>query len=175
MSMIDDAGYVNYKKTFIKDLVQQASKNMKNKESEIKMNQFLTLDIGSSKATIDLSKVRKSGLVSEKGLFGKKPKIVIYYNDRPDIPEVNFELQTEDEAKSVYKHINSKLDQWAEASNSSKIAALEKELEVLYQQKDAMIEEKTILLDVFTQFKEMMQIMEDDTKTSQLVDTIKAM
>lgn len=190
-------GYDNYGDAFAKmsgqvqemfeDMKKEYSKDFKNalkeastpKKNETKkengMNQFLTLNVGSSKATVDLSKVRKCGLVSEKGMFGKKPKIVIYYNDRPDTPEVNFELQSEDEANSVYKNINSKLDAWAEASNSSKIAAMEKELEILYQQKDAMVEEKTVLLDVFNQFKEMMQIMEDDTKTSQLVDTIKSL
>ena len=140
---------------------------------EQNMNQFLTLNVGSSKATIDLSKVRKCGLVTGKNMFGKKHKIIIYYNDRPDIPEVNFELQTDLEAVTVYKNINSKLEQWAEASNASKIAAMQKELEILYQQKEAMQEEKAILLDVFNQFKEMMQIMEDETKTSKLVDTIK--
>lgn len=142
---------------------------------EQNMNQFLTLNVGSSKATIDLSKVRKCGLVNGKNMFGTKHKIVIYYNDRPDIPEVNFELQTDVEAVTVYKNINSKLEQWAEASNASKIAAMQKELEILYQQKEAMQEEKAILLDVFNQFKEMMQIMEDETKTSKLVDTIKSL
>lgn len=142
---------------------------------EQNMNQFLTLNVGSSKATIDLSKVRKCGLVNGKNMFGTKHKIVIYYNDRPDIPEVNFELQTDVEAITVYKNINSKLEQWAEASNASKIAAMQKELEILYQQKEAMQEEKAILLDVFNQFKEMMQIMEDETKTSKLVDTIKSL
>ena len=142
---------------------------------EQNMNQFLTLNVGSSKATIDLSKVRKCGLVTGKNVFGKKHKIIIYYNDRPDIPEVNFELQTDVEALTVYKNINSKLEQWAEASNASKIAAMQKELEILYQQKEAMQEEKAILLDVFNQFKEMMQIMEDETKTSKLVDTIKSL
>ena len=142
---------------------------------EQNMNQFLTLNVGSSKATIDLSKVRKCGLVTGKNMFGKKHKIIIYYNDRPDIPEVNFELQTDLEAVTVYKNINSKLEQWAEASNASKIAAMQKELEILYQQKEAMQEEKAILLDVFNQFKEMMQIMEDETKTSKLVDTIKSL
>ena len=67
------------------------------------------------------------------------------------------------------------MEQWAEASNASKIAAMQKELEILYQQKEAMQEEKAILLDVFNQFKEMMQIMEDETKTSKLVDTIKSL
>ena len=142
---------------------------------EQNMNQFLTLNVGSSKATIDLSKVRKCGLVTGKNMFGNKHKIIIYYNDRPDIPEVNFELQTDLEAVTVYKNINSKLEQWAEASNASKIAAMQKELEILYQQKEAMQEEKAILLDVFNQFKEMMQIMEDETKTSKLVDTIKSL
>ena len=142
---------------------------------EQNMNQFLTLNVGSSKATIDLSKVRKCGLVTGKNMFGKKHKIIIYYNDRPDIPEVNFELQTDVEALTVYKNINNKLEQWAEASNASKIAAMQKELEILYQQKEAMQEEKAILLDVFNQFKEMMQIMEDETKTSKLVDTIKSL
>ncbi len=142
---------------------------------EQNMNQFLTLNVGSSKATIDLSKVRKCGLVTGKNMFGKKHKIIIYYNDRPDIPEVNFELQTDLEAITVYKNINTKLEQWAEASNASKIAAMQKELEILYQQKEAMQEEKAILLDVFNQFKEMMQIMEDETKTSKLVDTIKSL
>ncbi len=179
MSFIDADDFEIYSrshnhKKFIKDLVQLSLNKMKDIK-EVKMEQFLTLNIGSSKATIDLSKVRKCGLVSEKGVFGRKPKIVIYYNDRPDIPEVNFELQTDDEANNVYKNINTKLDQWAAASNSSKIALLEKELDILYQQKDAMVSEKAVLLEVFNQFKEMMQIMEDDTKTSQLVDTIKAL
>lgn len=171
---IGDIGYQSYKQDFIKSVVASASEKMKN-EGNYNMEQFLTLNIGSSKATIDLSKVRKCGLVSEKGVFGRKPKIVIYYNDRPDTPEVNFELQTDDEANNVYKNINTRLDQWAAASNSSKIAAMEKELDILYQQKDAMVAEKVVLLEVFNQFKEMMQIMEDDTKTSQLVDTIKAL
>lgn len=171
---IGDIGYQSYKQDFIKSVVASAYEKMKN-EGKYNMEQFLTLNIGSSKATIDLSKVRKCGLVSEKGVFGRKPKIVIYYNDRPDTPEVNFELQTDDEANNVYKNINTKLDQWAAASNSSRIASLEKELDILYQQKDAMVAEKVVLLEVFNQFKEMMQIMEDDTKTSQLVDTIKAL
>ena len=137
------------------------------------MDQFLTLDIGSSKATIDLSKVRKAGLVFEKGVFAKKPKIVIYYDDRPDTPEVNFELQSADEANSVYDSINRKLDRWAEKYRESKISALKEELSIMREQKTAMEEEKEVLMDVFEQFKEMMQIMEDDTKTSTLVQTIK--
>lgn len=145
-------------------------------ENRIKiMEQFLTLDIGSSKATIDLSQVRKCGLVADKGVFGKKPKIVIYYNDRPDTPEVNFELKTTDEAEETYKVIKRKLDDWATHSNSSKIAKLEKELEIMREQKDAIISEKEVLMDVFGKFKEMMQIMEDETKTSELVETIKSL
>lgn len=139
------------------------------------MNQFLTLDIGSNKATVDLSKVRKQGLLFEKSMFGKKPKIVIYYIDRPETPEVNFELNSEDEARKVYSKINSRLEDWAEASNSAKIAILERELEVMHEQKQAMLEEKEVLMDVFNSFKEMMQIMEDDNKTSSLVETIKDM
>ena len=139
------------------------------------MNQFLTLDIGSNKATVDLSKVRKQGLLFEKSRFGKKPKIVIYYIDRPETPEVNFELNSEDEARKVYSKINSRLEDWAEASNSAKIAILERELEVMHEQKQAMLEEKEVLMDVFNSFKEMMQIMEDDNKTSSLVETIKDM
>lgn len=137
------------------------------------MEQFLTLNIGSSKATIDLSKVRKSGLVSEKSMFGKKPKIVIYYNDRPDTPEVNFELQSEEEANDIYHSIKQKLDRWAQDSNSSRISLLKQELDAMEEQKKAMLEEKEILMDVFGQFKEMMQIMEDETKTSELINTIK--
>ncbi|MEA3451320.1 MAG: HsdR family type I site-specific deoxyribonuclease [Bacteroidota bacterium] len=40
---------------------------------------------------------------------------------------------------------------------------------------EAQKEEIAVLMDVFNQFKEMMQIMEDDTKTSSLVETIKNM
>ena len=137
------------------------------------MNQFLTLNIGNNKATIDLSKVRKQGLIFEKSIFGKKPKIVIYYLDRPETPEVNFELNSEDEARKVYDKIEKKLETWAEESNSSKIALLEKELKLMREQKEAMLEEKEILMKVFNSFKEMMQIMEDDNKTSSLVETIK--
>jgi len=139
------------------------------------MNQFLTLDIGSNKATIDLSKVRKQGLIFEKSMFGKKPKIVIYYNDRPDTPEVNFELNSEEEAEKVYNDIQKKLNRWAEDSNSARLQLLEKELDIMKEQKEALLEEKQVLMDVFNQFKEMMQIMEDDTKTSSLVDVIKEM
>ena len=149
------------------------TKQSKETKKEIPMNQFLTLDIGSNKATIDLSKVRKQGLLFEKSMFGKKPKIVIYYLDRPETPEVNFELNSEDEARKVYDKINKRLEEWADASNSAKIARLEKELEVMHEQKQAMIEEKEVLMDVFNSFKEMMQIMEDDKKTSTLVSTIK--
>lgn len=145
------------------------------KERRSVMNQFLTLDIGSNKATIDLSKVRKQGLLFEKSMFGKKPKIVIYYNDRPEIPEVKFELNSEDEARKVYDRVNNKLEAWADASNSANIARLEKELEVMKEQKEAMLEEKEVLMGVFNSFKEMMQIMEDDNKTSSLVSTIKDM
>lgn len=147
------------------------SKDTKRKVETV--NQFMTLDIGSNKATIDLSKVRKQGLLFEKSMFGKKPKIVIYYNDRPDTPEVNFELNSEDEARKVYDKINTKLEAWADASNSANIARLEKELEVMREQKQAMLEEKEVLMSVFNSFKEMMQIMEDDNKTSSLVATIK--
>ena len=146
-----------------------------NTNKENKMNQFLTLDIGSNKATIDLSKVRKQGLVFEKTMFGKKPKIVIYYEDRPETPEVNFELNSEDEATSVYDNNTRKLNNWAEGSNSARLQIMEKELEIMKEQKDALLEEKKVLMDVFNQFKEMMQIMDDDTKTASLVDTIKSM
>ena len=117
--------------------------------------------------------IRKQGLIFEKTIFGKKPKIVIYYNDRPNIPEVSFELNSEEEARRIYNKINRKLEEWAEKSNSAKIAALEKELEVMKQQKEALLEEKEILMKVFETFKEMMQIMEDDNKTSTLIETIK--
>lgn len=136
------------------------------------MNQFITLDIGSNKATIDLSKVRKQGLLFEKSMFNKKPKIVIYYLDRPQTPEFNFELNSEDEARKVYAEIENSLESWAEKSNSAKIAVLERELEVMREQKEAMLEEKQVLMEVFNSFKEMMQIMEDDNKTSSLVSTI---
>lgn len=139
------------------------------------MNQFMTLDIGSNKATIDLSKVRKQGLVFEKTMFGRKPKIVIYYIDRPDVPEVNFELNSEEEAQSVYKKINVQLEKWAEESNSAQITRLERELEVMREQKVAMIEEKEVLMSVFNSFKEMMQIMEDDNKTSSLLAKIDSL
>jgi len=139
------------------------------------MTQFLTIDIGSNKATIDLSKVRKQGLVFEKSILGKKPKIVIYYTDRPEIPEVNFELHSEDEARSIYDEITSKLNKWAENSNSAKLQILEQELELMKDQKEALIAETAILKEVFEQFKEMMQIMESDESTSTLVKTIKAM
>lgn len=139
------------------------------------MTQFLTIDIGSNKATIDLSKVRKQGLVFEKSILGKKPKIVIYYTDRPEIPEVNFELNSEDEARSIYDRITSKLNKWAENSNSAKLQILKQELELMKDQKEALIAETAILKEVFEQFKEMMQIMESDESTSTLVKTIKAM
>ena len=147
----------------------------KNKKKVRTMNQFLTMDIGSNKATIDLSKVRKQGLIFEKSMFGKKPKIVIYYNDRPDTPEVNFELNSEEEARNIYNNIRNKLNKWAEEANSAKIQVLEKELKLMREQKTAMLEEKEVLMSVFNQFKEMMQIMEDDTKTSDLVKSIKEM
>jgi hypothetical protein len=163
-----------------KNKVESISDSNKDKrQQEIRkvkpVNQFLTLDIGSNKATVDLSKVRKQGLLFEKSMFGKKPKIVIYYLDRPETPEVNFELNSEDEARKVYDKINKRLEEWAEASNSAKIAILERELEVMREQKEAMLEEKEVLMDVFNSFKEMMQIMEDDNKTSSLVETIKDM
>ncbi len=136
------------------------------------MNQFLTLTIGSNKATIDLSKVRKQGLVAQKTLFGSKSKIVIYYQDRPDTPEVNFELNNDDEAQMIYKNINEKLDAWTSYHNSSNIALLEKELVIMREQKQAMLEEKEILMEVFNQFKEMMQIMEDESETTKLINTV---
>ncbi len=159
-----------YAQDFIDDII-----STKTKKKVEKMNQFLTLDIGSNKATIDLSKVRKQGLVFEKTMFGKKPKIVIYYQDRPETPEVNFELNSEEEARSVYESIKNKLNSWAQEANSARLQILEQELELMKQQKEALIEETKVLKEVFNQFKEMMQIMEDDTKTSSLVDTIKAM
>ena len=161
-----------YAQDFIEDII---STKPKTKKKVNKMNQFLTLDIGSNKATIDLSKVRKQGLVFEKTMFGKKPKIVIYYQDRPETPEVNFELNSEEEARSVYESIKNKLNSWAQEANSARLQILEQELELMKQQKEALIEETKVLKEVFNQFKEMMQIMEDDTKTSSLVDTIKAM
>jgi hypothetical protein len=139
------------------------------------IEQFLTLDIGSNKATIDLSQVRKQGLVFEKTMFGKKPKIMIFYKDRPDIAEVNFELNSEEEARSVYSSITKKLDKWAEESNSARLLLLQDELTIMREQKESQKEEIEVLMNVFNQFKEMMQIMEDDTKTSSLVETIKAL
>jgi len=165
--------HINNSINFKEDLLKYV--NPQNKTKGYSMNQFLTLDIGSNKATIDLSKVRKQGLIFEKSIFGKKPKIVIYYNDRPDTPEVNFELNSEEEAEKVYSDIQKKLNRWAEDSNSAKLQILEKELDIMREQKEALLEEKQVLMDVFNQFKEMMQIMEDDTKTSSLVDTIKEM
>lgn len=162
----NDAVYNDYRKVFLDEI---------KKIEEKVMNQFLTLDIGSNKATVDLSKVRKQGLLFEKSLLGRKPKIVIYYLDRPDVPEVNFELNSEDEARKVYEKINRKLDEWAESSNSAQIARLEKELELMREQKQAILEEKEVLMDVFNSFKEMMQIMESDKKTSSLLKTIKDM
>ena len=161
-------------KQYAKDFIG-GIKKVKITKKVSNMNQFLTLDIGSNKATIDLSKVRKQGLVFEKTVFGKKPKIVIYYNDRPETPEVNFELNSEEEARSVYDSIKNKLNKWAEESNSARLQILEKELDLMQQQKEAMLEEKEVLMGVFNHFKEMMQIMEDDTKTSDLVKSIKEM
>lgn len=137
------------------------------------MTQFLTLNIGSSKATIDLSKVRKQGLIFEKTMFGRKPKIVIYYEDRPDTPEVNFELNSDDEAKKVYEGIESKLNKWAESANSAKIKVLEQELELMREQKEAFLEEKEVLMEVFNKFKEMMQILDEDEKTEEMIKNIK--
>ena len=139
------------------------------------MEQFLTLDIGSSKATIDLSKVRKSGLVYDKGLFGKKPKIVIYYTDNTEDPEISFELQTSDEAEETYAIIERRLDRWATESNSIKIQNLRDQLVLMEQQKQAMVDQTETLLVVFDKFKEMMAILEDETETSSLVATIKAL
>jgi len=137
------------------------------------MNQFLSLDIGNNKVTIDLSKVRKQGLIVERTLLGKKPKVVIYYDDRPETPEVNIELSSEEEAQNVFGRIQDKLNKWSEASSSARLKILEQELEIMRQQKKAMVDEKKVLLEVFDKFKEMMQIMEDDTKTSSLVESIK--
>jgi len=172
-SMLDELQKVKKPKKKTVSIKKRRANSTKTKERKPTMNQFLTLDIGSNKATIDLSKVRKQGLLFEKSIFGKKPKIVIYYNDRPEVPEVNFELNSEDEARKVYDKINNKLEAWADASNSANITRLEKELVVMKEQKEAMLEEKEVLMDVFNSFKEMMQIMEDDNKTSSLVDTIE--
>ena len=164
-----------YAEEFIKDLFGSDKKTVTKKETKMAIEQFLTLDIGSNKATIDLSQVRKQGLVFEKTMFGKKPKIMIFYKDRPDTPEVNFELNSEEEARSVYNSITKKLDRWAEESNSARLLILQEELEIMREQKEAQKEEIEVLMSVFNQFKEMMQIMEDDTKTSSLVETIKAL
>lgn len=165
-----------YADEFIKDLLGSDEKSSKIKKgNKMAIEQFLTLDIGSNKATIDLSQVRKQGLVFEKTMFGKKPKIMIFYKDRPDTPEVNFELNSEEEARSVYNNITKKLDRWAEESNSARLQILQQELEIMREQKEAQKEEIDVLMQVFNQFKEMMQIMEDDTKTSSLVETIKKM
>ena len=43
----------------------------------------------------------------------------------------------------------------------------------MHEQKSALLEEKEVLMNVFNEFKEMMQIMDDDTKTSNLVDAVK--
>ncbi len=172
----DEEKHKAYADEFIKDLLGSDEKSSKNKKgNKMAIEQFLTLDIGSNKATIDLSQVRKQGLVFEKTMFGKKPKIMIFYKDRPDTPEVNFELNSEEEARSVYNNITKKLDKWAEESNSARLQILQQELEIMREQKEAQKEEIVVLMEVFGQFKEMMQIMEDDTKTSSLVDTIKAM
>jgi len=164
-----------YAEEFIKDLFGSDKKTVTKKDTKMAIEQFLTLDIGSNKATIDLSQVRKQGLVFEKTMFGKKPKIMIFYKDRPDTPEVNFELNSEEEARSVYNSITKKLDRWAEESNSARLLILQEELEIMREQKEAQKEEIEVLMSVFNQFKEMMQIMEDDTKTSSLVETIKAL
>lgn len=164
-----------YADEFIKDLLGSDEKSVIKKANKMAIEQFLTLDIGSNKATIDLSQVRKQGLVFEKTMFGKKPKIMIFYKDRPDTPEVNFELNSEEEARSVYNSITKKLDRWAEESNSARLLILQEELEIMREQKEAQKEEIEVLMSVFNQFKEMMQIMEDDTKTSSLVETIKAL
>lgn len=175
-SGVDDVHYDYKQATKIHDEEYTSTQSKKTIKTEVNiMNQFMTLDIGSNKATLDLSKVRKQGLVFEKTMFGRKPKIVIYYIDRPDVPEVNFELNSEDEAQSVYKKINTQLEKWAEESNSAKITRLERELEVMREQKTAILEEKEVLMSVFNSFKEMMQIMEDDTKTSTLLSKIEAM
>lgn len=139
------------------------------------MTQFVTISIGNNKATIDLSKVRKQGLIFEKSMLGRKPKIVIYYTDRPDVPEVNFELNGEEEAKQVYNKIESALNSWAENSNSARIIQMERELELMREQKTAIMEEKEILMQVFAQFKEMMQIMETENTTSAFLEKIESL
>ena len=162
-----------YTNEFIKDLFNNERKIKKG--TKMAIEQFLTLDIGSNRATIDLSQVRKQALVFEKTMFGKKPKIMIFYKDRPDTPEVNFELNSEGEAHLVYNSITKKLDKWAEESNSARLLILQEELEIMREQKEAQKEEIEVLMSVFNQFKEMMQIMENDTKTSSLVESIKAL
>lgn len=160
---------------FASDLKADLTQRKKQKGNKMAIEQFLTLNIGSNKATIDLSQVRKQGLVFEKSMFGKKPKIMIFYKDRPETAEVNFELNSEEEARSVYDNITKKLDRWAEDSNSARLQVLQEELSIMREQKETQKEEIAVLMNVFNQFKEMMQIMEDDTKTSSLVDSIKSL
>lgn len=147
-----------------------------NEQKEEKtMNQFQSMEAGSSIAGLDLSKIGKYALVSDKGLFGKKPKIVVFFHDRPDIPAVNFELQNDEEAQAIYNKLEKSLNQWAEEANSSKVRQLEKEIEVREKEKQALIEQTEVLMTIFNKFKDMMQLMEDETKTSELVASIKGM
>ena len=150
-------------------------KKKKRKKKKMSTDQFLNMDVGSSLAGIDLSKIGKYALVSDKGFLGKKPKIVIFFHDRPDTPAVNFELQSDEEAQKIYKRLEKALNAWAEEANSSKVRRLEAEIEQHEKKTEALMEQNKVLMGVFDKFKEMMHIMEDETKTSELVATIKDM
>jgi len=145
------------------------------KPKKKKLNQFMSVEVGNSLAGVDLSRIGKFALINEKSLFGQKPKVVVFFHDNPDTPAMNFELQSDKEARTIYKQLEEALNTWAEEVNSSKIQQLMKEIEVRQQEKQALIEQNAILMGVFEKFKEMMQIMEDETKTSELVATIKNM
>ena len=141
-----------------------------------KMNeQFYSLNIGDNKVTIDLSKVRKQGLIYNKGVFGKKAKVVIYYVDRPEKPEINIELNTDDEAKQTYNAILQKLNKWADDANSSKLLRMSEEIDLLREQKELLLSEKDVLMQVFNTFKEMMELVDQEKSTDTLIKTIKSL
>ena len=137
------------------------------------VEQFYNLNLGQNRATIDLSKVRKQGLINNRGVFGKKPKIEIYYIDRPTEPEINIEFSNQEEAELTFKKITKKLDEWAAESNAKKIQFLEEEIKLLEQQKEQLVQQTEILNKAFEQFKEIMQIMDIESDKEKLLNEVK--
>lgn len=126
------------------------------------MTQFLTISVGNNKATIDLSKILKAGLIKNNGLIGEKAKILLYYNDNENKPALFFEFNSYNEAEAAYSNINHKLNEWAEESNAAKLKLAEEELKIMKEQKKILMEQIEIFNRNFEKFKELLNVLDDE-------------